>query len=335
VTACAEIVCCCSFSVNSAPQNPDPNAPIAAPANDNNVNNEQAEQPAGEVAVAAIPPMKPVEVAKEEPVPVVPAAEQPTPVEAFVEAKEVPAAQPVELTPVEPVVVEVTVGEAKPIEETVVEEVKPVGEKKPVRVNIIFYSLYGHVYSMAKQIAKGVEAAGGVAKLLQVPETLSEEILQKMHAPAKPDLPVATTDDLVDCDAVLFGIPTRYGAACAQMKAFMDATGGLWAKGALVGKPAGIFFSTATQGGGQETTAFAFLTHFAHHGMLYVPIGYSSPLLFNNDEIHGGSPYGAGMVAGGQGERQASQLELNVAEHQGKYTVQLTQALLAGRSATA
>jgi len=203
--------------------------------------------------------------------------------------------------------------------------------KSPVRVNIVFYSTYGHIYKMAQEVAKGVEAAGGVAKLLQVPETLSEEVLKKMHAPAKPDVPVATVDDLVDCDAVLFGIPTRYGGAAAQVKSFMDATGGLWAKGALVGKPAGVFFSTACQGGGQETTALTFLTHFAHHGMVYVPIGYSSPLLFNNDEVHGGSAYGAGTIANGDGSRQPSELELGVALHQGKHFTTIAKALKLGR----
>jgi len=204
-----------------------------------------------------------------------------------------------------------------------------------VRVNIIFYSMYGHIYRMAQEVAKGVEAAGGTVKLLQVPETLSEEVLKKMHAPAKPEVSVATVNDLEDCDCVIFGVPTRYGSACAQMKAFMDATGGLWSKGALVGKPTAIFFSTATQGGGQETTALTFLTHFAHHGMVYVPIGYSSPLLFNNDEVHGGSPYGAGTLAGGDGSRQPSELELAVALHQGKHTTTVAKALVAGRKAVA
>mmetsp|Transcript_12535 Transcript_12535/g.41017 ORF Transcript_12535/g.41017 Transcript_12535/m.41017 type:complete len:137 (+) Transcript_12535:417-827(+) len=124
---------------------------------------------------------------------------------------------------------------------------------------------------------------------------------------------------MAEYDGFLFGTPTRFGMASAQMKAFLDATGGLWLKGKLVGKPAGLFFSTGTQGGGQETTALTFLTQLTHHGMIYVPIGYSSPLLMNMDEIHGGSPYGAGCFAGTDGSRKPSQLELDIAKHQGSY----------------
>ncbi|KAG6603033.1 NAD(P)H:quinone oxidoreductase, type IV [Phytophthora cinnamomi] len=178
-------------------------------------------------------------------------------------------------------------------------------------IAIIYYSTYGHISTMAESVKEGVEAVEGVtAEIYQVQETLSEEILTKMHAPPKKDHPVATPDVLKNADGVLLGIPTRFGSMPAQVKALFDACGGLWASGGLVGKPAGIFFSTGTIGGGQETTAFTTVT--------FVPLGYRSPLLFNMDEIHGGSPWGAGTLAGGDGSRQPSKLELDVAKVQGE-----------------
>lgn len=188
---------------------------------------------------------------------------------------------------------------------------------------------------MAQRVAKGVEAAGAEVKIYQVPETLNAGILEKMHAPAK-DANVAVLNDVAELEqyqGILFGIPTRFGQMPAQMKAMFDATGQLWQKGALVGKTAGVFFSTATQGGGQETTALTTLTQFTHHGMIFVPIGYSDPSLFNMDEVHGGSPYGAGTFAGPKGDRMPSALELGVAEHQGKYFAGVTVALTKGRAA--
>lgn len=190
---------------------------------------------------------------------------------------------------------------------------------------------------MAKAVAKGVEAAGAEVKLYQVPETLPQNVLDLMHAPAK-DANVTTITnaaDLEQYDGILFGVPTRFGMLPAQMKAFFDTTGGLWAKGAFVGKPAGLFFSTGTQGGGQETTAFTALTQLTHHGMVYVPIGYSDPSLFNMDEVHGGSPYGAGTLAGPKGDRQPSPLEIGVATHQGTYFTNIAAALKKGRAAAA
>jgi len=187
---------------------------------------------------------------------------------------------------------------------------------------------------MAQEVAKGVESGGAEVKLLQVPETLPKEVLEKMHAPAKPDVPIATPQDLAEADGIIFGIPTRFGMMTAQMKAYFDATGQLWQKGTLVGKPASIFHSTATQGGGQETTALTTVTQLTHHGMIFVPIGYGNPSLFNMDEVHGGSPYGAGTFAGGDGSRQPTQLELGIAAYQGKYFAGVVNALKAGRAAT-
>jgi NAD(P)H dehydrogenase (quinone) len=148
---------------------------------------------------------------------------------------------------------------------------------------------------------------------------MPDEVLSKMGAPPKPDDPIATAEKLTEFDGILFGLSMRFGMAPAQVKALMDSTGGLWAGGKLVGKPAGIFFATAQQGGGQESGALTFITQLAHHGMIFVPIGYSTPLLFNNKEIHGGSPYGAGTIADGDGSRMPSDLEKQIAVHQGKH----------------
>ena len=188
-------------------------------------------------------------------------------------------------------------------------------------IAIIYYSTWGHIYKNALSIQKGIEAAGGKASLYQIDETLPSEVLEKMHAPPKPDVPIATVDALKEHDAFLFGIPTRYGNFPAQWKAFWDQTGGLWALGGLVGKPFGLFFTTGTPGGGQEITALNSLSSFVHHGMIYVPLGYTAetfPLLTNLDEVHGGSPWGAGSYAGSDGSRQSSELETKLHELQGK-----------------
>lgn len=146
-------------------------------------------------------------------------------------------------------------------------------------------------------------------------------------------MPIITVDDLIEADGVLFGVPTRFGMAPTQVKTLFDATGSLWQQGKLVGKPAGVFVSTASQGGGQETTALTFVTQLTHHGMIFVPIGYSNPsLLMNMNEIHGGSPYGAGTFAGTDGSRWPSELELQMAEYQGSYFGDVVKALKAGRS---
>jgi len=204
------------------------------------------------------------------------------------------------------------------------------------KVYVVYYSMYGHIAQLAQEVAKGAEEAGADVKVWRIAETLPQEILDKMHAPpANKDIPVITPDDLKSADAIIFGVPTRYGQGASQTKAFWDATGQLWQTGALVGKVAGVFFSSATQGGGQETTALTQLTHFVHHGMVYVPIGYSNANLFNMDEIHGGSPYGAGTFAGPTGARQPTKLEKEVAHHQGKHTATIAIALKVGREAVA
>ncbi|KAI9044160.1 putative NADH-quinone oxidoreductase Pst2 [Aspergillus affinis] len=188
------------------------------------------------------------------------------------------------------------------------------------KIAIVFYSMYGHIQKLAEAEKKGIEAAGGSADLLQIAETLPEEVLAKMHAPPKSAHPIATPDKLKEYDAVLFGIPTRYGNFPAQWKAFWDQTGGIWATGGYWGKYAGLFVSTGTLGGGQESTAIAAMSTLAHHGFIYVPLGYKTtfPLLSNLDEIHGGSAWGAGTFAGADGSRQPTALELQIAEEQGK-----------------
>uniref|UniRef100_A0A6U4ZY15 Flavodoxin-like domain-containing protein n=1 Tax=Hemiselmis andersenii TaxID=464988 RepID=A0A6U4ZY15_HEMAN len=187
------------------------------------------------------------------------------------------------------------------------------------KVAIVYYSMYGHIRKMAEEIKKGLVESRCEVTFLQCPETLPEEVLGKMGAPAKPDDEVATADRLKDFDAFMFGIPTRFGMAPAQMKSFWDSTGGLWQAGALVGKPAGIFFATGTQNGGQETTALTFVTQLVHHGIIYVPMGYSTTDLFDMSAPHGGSPYGSGTLAGADGSRQPSDLEKKIAVHHGKY----------------
>ncbi|KAI0035343.1 1,4-benzoquinone reductase [Vararia minispora EC-137] len=188
------------------------------------------------------------------------------------------------------------------------------------KVAIIIYSMYGHVAKLAEAEKAGIEAAGGQATIYQIAETLSKDILDLMHAPPKPDYPVLAPADIAQFDAFLLGIPTRYGNFPAQWKSFWDATGQLWATGALSGKFAGLFISTASLGGGQESTALAVMSTFAHHGITYIPLGFAHafPQMANLSEVHGGSPWGAGTFASADGSRQPSPLELEIATIQGK-----------------
>lgn len=199
-----------------------------------------------------------------------------------------------------------------------------------LKILIVFYSMYGHVEGLARRMKKGVDGVEGVeAVLLRVPETLPADVLEKMKAPPKDDeIPeISSAAELAAADGVLFGFPTRYGCMAAQMKAFFDSTGQLWKEQKLAGKPAGFFVSTGTQGGGQETTAWTAVTQLAHHGMLFVPIGYTFGAgMFKMDSIRGGSPYGAGVFAG-DGTRGPSETELALAEHQGKYMAAVVKRL--------
>jgi len=190
------------------------------------------------------------------------------------------------------------------------------------KIAIVYYSMYGHIRQLAEAEKKGIEAAGGEATLYQIPETLPEEVLGKMHAPPK-DTSIPLLEDpaeLTKYDGFLLGIPTRYGNFPAQWKTFWDKTGGIWMSGGYAGKYAGVFISNGTPGGGQESTAIAAMSTLAHHGVIFVPLGYSHafPLITNVDEVHGGSPWGAGTFAGPTGGRQPTKLELEMAEVQGK-----------------
>jgi NAD(P)H dehydrogenase (quinone) len=196
-------------------------------------------------------------------------------------------------------------------------------EKKDKKVWIVFYSMYGHVESLARKIKEGIDSIDGVtAEIFRTEETISDDVLQKMHAPPKSeDIPVWTRekfDEMTKVDGFMFGTPTRFGMMSTQLKNWFDGTGKLWMTGGLVGKPAGLFFSTGSQGGGQETTALTAVTQLVHHGMIYVPLGYAfGPKYFTMNEVKAGSPYGAGTYAG-DGSRLATDLELEIAKFQGE-----------------
>lgn len=200
------------------------------------------------------------------------------------------------------------------------------------QIKIIFHSLYGHVYRLAEALAAGARSVPGAeAQLLQVPETLPDEVLAKMGAletkKSFAHIPLARPDDLADADGLLFGTGTRFGSASAQLQAFFDSTGALWQKGALVGKPAGVFVSTGTQHGGQETTLVNMHTFLLHQGMIIVGVPYAAPELSLLSEITGGSPYGAGVIAGPDGSRPPSANELAIARFQGKHLAQIAARL--------
>ncbi|GAA5784165.1 NAD(P)H dehydrogenase (quinone) [Chitiniphilus shinanonensis] len=191
------------------------------------------------------------------------------------------------------------------------------------KVQVVFYSMYGHIYRMAEAVAEGAREAGAEVTLLQVPELVPPEVLEKSGATAArasfAHVPVATVDQLAEADAIIFGAPTRFGNMCAQMRNFLDQTGGLWAKGALIGKVGSVFTSTATQHGGQETTLTSFHTTLLHHGLVVVGVPYSEARQMTLAEISGGSPYGASTITGGDGSRQPSDNELAIARFQGKH----------------
>ena len=186
------------------------------------------------------------------------------------------------------------------------------------KVLVLYYSTYGHIEQMANAVAEGARAAGATVTVKRVPETVPEEIAKNAHFKLEQDAPIATVNELPDYDAIIIGAPTRYGRMPSQMAAFLDQTGGLWARGALNGKVGGAFTSTATQHGGQETTQFSIITNLLHFGMTVVGLPYSYQAQMTIDEIVGGSPYGASTIAGGQGQRQPSEKELGGARHQGE-----------------
>jgi NAD(P)H dehydrogenase (quinone) len=201
-----------------------------------------------------------------------------------------------------------------------------------MKVLIVYYSTYGHVHKMAEAIAEGVkEVTGAEAVMRRVPETLPDEVLEKMGAvdaqKAMTHVPICTVDELASADAVIFGTPTRFGNMCGQMRQFLDATGQLWAQGALVGKVGSVFTSSATQHGGQESTILSFHITLLHHGFIVVGLPYAFQGQMRIDEITGGTPYGASTIAGGSGERMPSENELDAARFQGRHVAQIASKL--------
>jgi len=190
------------------------------------------------------------------------------------------------------------------------------------KVLVLYYSTYGHIEQMANAVAEGARAAGAEVDVRRVPETVPEEIAKNAHFKLDQPAAVAKVDELPGYDAIVIGAPTRYGRLPSQMAAFLDQTGGLWASGALNGKVGAAFTSTATQHGGQETTLFSIITNLLHFGMVVVGLPYSFAGQMTLDEITGTSPYGASTIAGGQGQRQPSQNELDGARHQGTLVAQ-------------
>jgi len=201
-----------------------------------------------------------------------------------------------------------------------------------VKVKIVFYSMYGHIYRMAEAVAEGArEVEGASVELLQVPELVPDDLLEKLGAKkareAFAHIPVAKPDDLADADAIIFGIPTRFGNMCAQMRNFLDQTGGLWQQNALVGKVGSVFASTATQHGGQETTIISSYVTLLHHGMVIVGLPYSETRQMALEEISGGSPYGATTIAAPDGSRLPSENELAMARFQGRHVATIAKKL--------
>jgi NAD(P)H dehydrogenase (quinone) len=201
-----------------------------------------------------------------------------------------------------------------------------------MKVLVVFYSTYGHVYKMAEAIAAGAgEVAGAEVEIRRVPETLPQEVLEKMGAvDAQKEfsqIPVCAVEELAQADAIIFGTPTRFGNMCGQMRQFLDATGQLWANGSLVGKVGSVFTSTATQHGGQESTILTFHVTLLHHGLIVVGLPYAFQGQMRLDEITGGSPYGSSTIAGGDGSRMPSENELEAARFQGKHVATIAAKL--------
>ena len=200
------------------------------------------------------------------------------------------------------------------------------------KVQVVFYSMYGHVHQLAEAVAEGArEVPNTEVGLYQVPELVPDEALEKSGAKAAretfADIPIAEPAQLAEADAIIFGTPTRFGNMCAQMRNFLDQTGQLWFNGGLIGKIGSVFASTGTQHGGQETTITSFHATLLHHGMIVVGVPYSEQGLLNMKEITGGTPYGATTLAGADGSRQPTENELAIARFQGKHVAEIAQKL--------
>jgi NAD(P)H dehydrogenase (quinone) len=198
------------------------------------------------------------------------------------------------------------------------------------KVLVLYYSMYGHIETMANAVAEGVRSVTGTeVTIKRVPELMSEDVARKAGAKLDQAAPIATVDELPQYDAIIFGTPTRFGNMSAQMRNFLDRTGRLWLNGNLIGKVGSVFTSTATQHGGQETTITSFHSTLLHHGMIIVGVPYSCQELMNMGEITGGSPYGAGTLAGGDGSRKPTENELRIARFQGAHVAKIAAKLSA------
>jgi NAD(P)H dehydrogenase (quinone) len=196
------------------------------------------------------------------------------------------------------------------------------------KVLVIYYSMYGHIETLAQSVLEGARSVDGVeASLKRVPETLSKQDLERAGAKVMQDAPVATVAELAQYDAIIFGTPTRFGNMAGQMRTFLDQTGGLWAKGALIGKLGSVFASSNTQHGGQETTLTSFHTTLLHHGMIIAGVPYSCAELSETDAVAGGTPYGATTIAGTDGKRRPSETEMKIAHFQGRHVAEISRRL--------
>jgi len=191
------------------------------------------------------------------------------------------------------------------------------------KVLVLYYSSYGHIETMAMAVAEGARSTGAQVDVKRVPELVPAEVAKASHFKLDQAAPIAVVDDLPNYDAIIFGTPTRYGNMAAQMKNFIDHTGGLWFQNKLVGKVASVFASTATQHGGQETTIFTFIPPLLHLGMIYVGLPYSFAGQFGHEAVKGASPYGASTIAGPDGSRQPSEIELEAARYQGAHVAKI------------
>jgi NAD(P)H dehydrogenase (quinone) len=197
------------------------------------------------------------------------------------------------------------------------------------RVLVLYYSTWGHIETMAHAAAEGARSAGAEAVVKRVPETVPEDVAKASHYKLDQSAPIATVDELADYDAIIIGTPTRYGNMAAQMKNFLDQTGGHWMKGSLVGKVGSVITSSATQHGGQESTILSTHIVLLHQGMVIVGLPYAFQGQMGLDEIKGGSPYGASTIAGGDGSRQPSAVELEAARYQGAHVAKIAAKLAA------
>jgi NAD(P)H dehydrogenase (quinone) len=196
------------------------------------------------------------------------------------------------------------------------------------KVLVLYHSFYGHIEAMAGAVAQGARSvAGTTVDLKRVPETVPADVFKSAGGKADQAAAIAEPAELMNYDAIIFGSPTRFGNVTAQMRNFIDQTGGLWAKGALVGKVGSVFTSSATQHGGQESTILTFIPTLLHHGMVVVGLPYSEQRQMGLDEIKGGTPYGASTIAGGQGERMPSEQELGMAQSQGRHVAEIAKKL--------